>query len=144
MDFAKLSQTEKMVVYTSAVVVITALISIARDWGSLMFIPLLAGAAALVVVFAPQVMPNTRLPGSNGSLLTVLGAVALLVWVVVLIDNLGWVGDHIVHWDTLQYVIGLIAAAVLTWTGWQILQAEGGRIRFGGQGSAGGGPPAGA
>jgi len=120
---------------------VTSLISIARDWGSLMFLALLTGAVALVVIFAPQIMPNAKMPGSNGSLLTVLGGITLLVWIVVLIDNLGWVGDHVVHWDTIQYFIGLIAAIGLTWYGWKMLQGEGGQMRFGGQG---GGPGSGA
>jgi hypothetical protein len=141
MDFSKLSQTEKMATYASVVVVVTALISIARNWGSLMFIPLLAGVAALLVIFAPQIMPNTKLPGSNGSLLTVLGVASVLVWLVVLIDNLGWVGDHIIHWDTFQFVIGLIAAVGLAWYGWQGVQAEGGSLRFGSAGAAGTGAP---
>ena len=136
MDFSKLSRNEKMAVYASIVVVVSALISIANNWGTLMFIPLLAGIAALVVVFSPQVMPSTRMPGSNGSLLTVLGVASVLVWVVVLIDNLEWVMDHIVNLDTFQFVIGLIAAVVLAWFGWQTLQGEGGRMRFGSEPTA--------
>ncbi|HEX6129246.1 MAG TPA: hypothetical protein VF071_09520 [Candidatus Limnocylindria bacterium] len=131
MDFGKLSSSEKMAVYAAVVVVVTGLISVVNDWGTLMLVAVLAGVAALVVVFAPQIMPGTRMPGSNGSLLVVLGGLAVLIWVVVLIDNLEWVAEHIANLDTLQFTIGLIAAAVLTWTGWQTLQAEGGRMRFG-------------
>lgn len=131
MDFGKLSSNEKMAVYAAVVVVVTGLISVVNDWGALMLVAVLAGIAALVVVFAPQIMPGTKMPGSNGSLLLVLGGLTLLIWVVVLIDNLEWVMDHIANLDTLQFTIGLIAAAVLTWFGWQMLQAEGGQMRFG-------------
>lgn len=141
MDFSKLSSSERMASVAAVVVVVTSLISIARDWGTLMFIALLTGVAALVVIFAPQIMPNTKMPGSNGSFLTVLGGATVLVWIVVLIDNLGWVGDHIVHWDTLQFFIGLIAAIALTWYGWAMLQSEGGKFQFGSQGSAAAPPP---
>lgn len=131
MDFGKLSSNEKMAVYAAVVVVVTGLISVVNDWGTLMLVAVLAGIAALVVIFAPQIMPGTKMPGSNGSLLLVLGGLALLIWVVVLIDNLEWVMDHIANLDTLQFTIGLIAAAVLAWFGWQMLQAEGGQMRFG-------------
>lgn len=145
MDFSKLSQNERMAAIASAVVVVSALISITQGWGPLMWIALLAGIAALVVIFAPQIMPGTRMPGSNGSLLTVLGGIGTLVWIVVLIDNLGWVGDHIIHWDTWQYIIGLVAVAGVTWYGWMMLQSEGGQMRFGSSspatGPAAGTPP---
>lgn len=142
MDFSKLSQNERMAAIASAVVVVTALISITQGWGTLMWVALLAGIAALLVIFAPQIMPGTRMPGSNGSLLTVLGGIGTLVWIVVLIDNLGWVGDHIIHWDTWQYIIGLIAVVGVTWYGWMMLQGEGGQMRFGSS-SAGTSPAAG-
>ena len=145
MDFSKLSSNEKMAVYASIVVVVTGLVSVVNDWGALMLVATVGGILALAVVFAPQIMPATRLPGSTGSLLLVIGGLTLLIWLVVLIDWLNWVFDHLASFDAIQFLAGLVASAVLAWTAWQILQAEGGKMRFGSVAAEGGptaGPPA--
>jgi energy-coupling factor transporter transmembrane protein EcfT len=131
MDFSKLSSSERNAAIAAAVVVVTGLISIANGWGALMWIALLAGVGALVVIFGAQVMPGVKLPGSTGSLLVLVGAIALLVWIAVLIDEIGFVVDNPINFDTWQFLIGLIAAAALTWLGWQALQSEGGRFQLG-------------
>lgn len=135
MDFSKLSSTERNAAIAAAVVIVTGMISIAQGWGALMWIAVLAGVAALVVIFGAQVMPTVRLPGSSGSLLTLVGAIALLVWIVVLIDEFDFVANNLINLDTLQFLVGLAAAAVLTWLGWQTLQAEGGRFQLGTSGA---------
>jgi hypothetical protein len=131
MNFSKLSYFEKVAAVAAAVVVITALISLANDWGPLMAISLLAGLAALVVIFLPQMAPATALPGSKGSLLTAAGAVATVVTAVVAFSWIGWIGEHLGTFDTLQFLLGLVAAVVLAWAGWQVLRAEGGKLQFG-------------
>jgi hypothetical protein len=131
MDFSKLSAAERNAAIAAAVVVVTALISIATGWGPLMWIPLLAGVAALAVIFGSQVMPTVTLPGSNGTLLVLAGGIATLVWVVVVLDWAEYIGENLVNLDTLQFLVGLAAAAFLTWLGWQTLQAEGGRFQLG-------------
>lgn len=130
-NFSKLSYFEKVAAVAAVVVVITALISLANDWGILMAVSLLAGLAALVVIFLPQTAPATRLPGSKGSLLTAAGAVATVVTAVVAFTWIGWIGEHLGTFDTLQFLLGLVAAAVLAWAGWQVLRGEGGKLMFG-------------
>ena len=131
MNFSKLSYFEKVAAVAAVVVVLTALISLANDWGILMAISLLAGLAALVVIFLPQTAPSTTLPGSKGSLLTAAGAVATVVTAVVAVSWIGWIGEHLGTFDTLQFLLGLVAAVVLAWAGWQVLRAEGGKLMFG-------------
>ena len=131
MNFSKLSYFEKVAAVAAVVVVITALISWANDWGNLMVISLLAGLGALLVVFLPQMAPATALPGSKGSLLVATGAVATVVTAVVAVGWISWIGEHLGTFDTLQFLLGLVAAVVLAWAGWQVLRAEGGKLQFG-------------
>jgi hypothetical protein len=130
-SFSKLGYFEKVAAVAAVVVVITALISLANDWGILMAISLLAGLGALIVIFLPQTAPTTALPGSKGSLLVATGAVATVVTAVVALTWIGWIGEHLATFDTLQFLLGLVAAVVLAWAGWQVLRAEGGKLQFG-------------
>ena len=131
MNFSKLSYFAKVAAVAAVVVVLTALISLANDWGILMAISLLAGLAALVVIFLPQTAPSTTLPGSKGSLLTAAGAVATVVTAAVAVSWIGWIGEHLATVDTLQFLVGLVAAVVVFWAGWQVLRSEGGKLMFG-------------
>jgi hypothetical protein len=130
-NFSRLSYFEKVAAVAAVVVVITALISLANDWGILMAISLLAALGALVVIFLPQTAPTTTLPGSKGSLLVATGAVATVVTAVVAVSWIGWITEHLGTFDTLQFLLGLVAAVVLAWAGWQVLRAEGGKLMFG-------------
>jgi hypothetical protein len=141
MNFSKLSYFEKVAAVAAVVVVITALISLANDWGILMAISLLAGLGALLVLFLPQMAPTTALPGSKGSLLVATGVVATVVTAVVAVSWIGWIGDHLATFDTLQFLLGLVAAVVLAWAGWQVLRAEGGKLMFGTSRSMGAATP---
>ena len=131
MNFSKLSYFEKVAAVAAAVVVVTGLISLSRDWGIQMALSLLAGLGVLAVVFLPQMSATTSLPGSKGSLLVALGAVSTVVILVTAISQIEWISNHPVHWDTLQFTLGLVAAVVMTWSGWQILMGEGGKFQFG-------------
>ena len=67
MDFGNLSSTDRNVVIAAAVVVVSAVLSIAYDWGLVMLLPLVAGVGALLVVILPQRGSGASLPGSRGS-----------------------------------------------------------------------------
>jgi hypothetical protein len=131
MNFSKLSYFEKVATVAAVVVVITGLISLSRDWGILMALSLLAGLGVLAVVFLPQMSATTSLPGSKGSLLVALGAVSTIVILVTAISQINWISNYPLHWDTLQFTLGLVAAVAMTWSGWQILKAEGGKFQIG-------------
>ena len=133
---SKLSSNEKMAVYASAVVVVTGIVSLVNDWGGLIILPLVAALGMLLVLFAPSIMPNTKLPGSKGSLMLVLGGVAALFWVIATLTWLDWISGHLGTFDTLQFLVGLIASLVMGWTGWQAFQAEGGKFEVGTAGAS--------
>lgn len=128
---SKLSSNEKMAVYASAVVVVTGIVSLVNDWGGLIILPLLAALGMLLVLFAPSIMPNTKLPGSKGSLMLILGGVAALFWVISALTWLDWIFGHLGRFDTIQFLVGLIGSLVMGWTGWQAFQAGGGKFDVG-------------
>ena len=126
MDFSKLDQNERMATFGAIAVLLAGLIS---AWGGLLFLAILAAIGMLVVVFLPQFSPQTTLPGSKGSLMAALGIVAagaalitLLQWMSVL---------SFFGFSAIMFIVALIGALVMAWAGWQELQAEGGRWRFG-------------
>jgi hypothetical protein len=116
MNLSKLSSNEKMAVYASAVVVVTGIVSLVNDWGGLIVLPLLAALGTLLVLFAPSIMPNNKLPGSKGSLMLILGGVAALFWVIAALTWLDWIFGHLGTFDTLQFLVGLIASLIMGWT----------------------------
>ena len=131
MNFSTLSATEKMAVYASVVVAILGLWSLTHAWGGLMLLPILAAVGMLLVLFAPSIMPTTRLPGSKGSLLLLTGGLAAVIWALSAISWLGWIVDHLAAFDTIQVLVGLVAALAMGWFGWQAFQAEGGKFQIG-------------
>jgi hypothetical protein len=128
MDFSKLSQNDRMASGAAVVVILAGLIS---NWGGLFWISILAAIVALIVIFLPQVSPNTALPGSKGSLLVASGGVAGLFAVIEILRWLGYIGRNFGDFGTIMFLIAVIAALVLAWTGWQAFQAEGGKFQIG-------------
>jgi hypothetical protein len=131
MNFSALSATEKMAVYASLLVAVLGLWSLSQGWGGLLILAVLAAIGMLLVLFAPALMPRTKLPGSKGSLMLVTGGVAAVVWALSALTWIGWIFGHLATIDTLQFVVGLLAALAMGWFGWQAFQAEGGKLEIG-------------
>lgn len=131
MDFSKLSSNDKTAVASSAVVVVTGLISIVNGWGGILVVALLGAVAMLAIAFMSQSSPSARLPGSKGSLMLVAGGAAAVAWVIAALTWIEWIFGHLGDFDTLQFVIGLLASLVAGWSGWRAFQAEGGKLRLG-------------
>jgi hypothetical protein len=131
MNFSTLGATEKMAVYASAVVAVLGLWSFSHAWGSLMLLAVVAAIGMLLVLFAPSVMPNTKLPGSKGSLMLLTGGIAAVIWALTALTYLGWIFGHLATIDTLQFMVGLVGALAMGWFGWQAFQADGGKFQIG-------------
>jgi hypothetical protein len=131
MDFGTQSTTERNAAIAAGVVAVTAVLSIAYDWGLVMVLPLLAGVGALLVLFLPQGSSGTRLPGSKGSLLLICGIVSAAIFIIMALNYFGWLSSHLATFDALQFLLGLAASLALSWFAWQMLQAEGGRLQIG-------------
>ncbi len=133
MNFSALSGTDRMAALSAVVVLITSIISLVWAWGALMLLPLVAGLFVLFVVFQPSVAPTVKLPMTHGFLLLVGGAAAALFWAVVALEWLGYIFEHLLSLDVLQFFVGFIAALAMAFFGWQAFQAD--------KGTAGAAPP---
>lgn len=127
MDLSKLSSSERMAVFASAVVVITGILSFEGEWGPLVLVAALAGAVVLGGVLIPVLSPSTYLPAPKGLVMLGGGIVAAVAFVVTAIDWLDWLGDYLATFDTIQFLVGLVASIVMAWAGWRAYQ-ESGRV----------------
>jgi hypothetical protein len=128
MDFSKLSSSEKTAAVAAVVVVLAGIIS---NWGGLLWLSILAAAAVVVVILLPQLSSGTSLPGSRGSWLVALGAVAAIGAVIEVLRYLGFFFNNLDDYRTWFFAISVVASLVLVWVGWQEFQAEGGKFNFG-------------
>jgi hypothetical protein len=131
MDFSKLSQNEKLATYGSVAVIVGALVGLGA--AGLGFIAVLAAIGMLAVVFLPQLSPSTKLPGSLGSLMLVLGAVAAVILVLGFLSVLSIFGFLLENAfiPTLFYLIAVVGGVVMAWAGWNEFQGEGGKFQIG-------------
>ena len=123
--FSTLSANDRLAAIAAAVAIITGLISIAQQWGALVFLSLAAGVVALFVVLQPQIAPAVKLPMTKGVLLLGMGVISTVVLLVVAFQWIDYIlTPPIFVFDTIQYFIGVIAAVVLLFAGWRAYQAE--------------------
>lgn len=105
---------------------------------SIIWIAVLAGIAMLVVLFLPQLSPQTSLPGSRGSVLVLVGGIgavaAALAFLAILVDIGFWLEFSAVR--TIFFLIGVAGALLVGWIAWQEFQAEGGKFKLGASSSA--------
>ena len=71
MNWNALSSAEKLAVYGSVATLVGGIVG--GTVSALGWLAFLAAIAMLIVVFLPQFSPQTRLPGSKGSFMLVLG-----------------------------------------------------------------------
>jgi hypothetical protein len=133
MDRTRAAANERASALAGAAVALTGFLSVVDGWGAILVLAVLAGLGAVGVVLAPRFAPSARLPGSPGSLLVLLGVVAVLAWIPPLIAWLDWIVANLVTRGTIQFLVGFVFAVILGRAGWTALQAEGGTLRLGAQ-----------
>jgi hypothetical protein len=87
----------------------------------------------LVIVFLPQFSPSTKLPGSKGSLMIIVGGVAglgALLALLALLPVLGAIGFYGGTW-LIGLLLGIAGGLLMGWASWQTFQAEGGKFNMG-------------
>ena len=126
-----LSSSDRMIAISAGLVVLLSLYALLNAWGGLMVVPLLTALAALVILFLPAISPNTKPPGSKGSLLMVSGVLAALFWLLAALSWMGWIFDHLGSFDTWLFLIGFAVTLWFGWLCWSAFQAEGGKFQFG-------------
>lgn len=143
MNWNNLSQNEKLAVYGSVALIIGAAIGGAAS--ALGWLALLAALGMLAVIFLPQFSPQTKLPGSKGSLMLALGGIAAVIMLLGLLTAIGWLGLYfsVLALQAIFFLIAVAGGLLMGWAGWQEFQAEGGKFQIGTTSSGGGTPPAG-
>lgn len=125
MDFSKLSSNEKLAVYGAVAAIIGAFLSFGGG-GSF---GVLTGLAMLVIIFLPQFSPTTKLPGSKGSLMVLVGGLAALGALLALLAWLPYLG--LFGGVFIGLLLGLAGQLLMGWAAWQEFQAEGGKFVLG-------------
>ncbi len=137
MDLSKLSASQKLAVYGAVATVIGAVVAASSypgHWGVTWLGAILA-LAMLAVIFLPQMSPGTKLPGSKGSLMVVVGGVAALLMAYVLLSTFSFTFEDF-DVPSLLFLIAVAGALVMGWAGWQAFQAEGGKFQMGSSGAS--------
>ena len=131
MDFSKLDSNEKLAVYGAAAGVVGMVI--ASFLTGIGWLTLLAGLAMLVIIFLPQSSPTTKLPGSKGSLMVLVGGIGAAAGILALLTILTDLGGALSFWplNTIFLLIGVAGGLLMGWAGWQAFQAEGGKFQVG-------------
>ena len=132
MDLSKLSASEKLAVYGAVATVIGGLVAAASypgHWG-LTWLAAILGLAMLAVVFLPQLSPDTKLPGKEGSLMVIVGGVAAVLMALVFLTTIAFTFEGF-DLSSFLFLVALAGALVMGWAGWQVFQAEGGKFDIG-------------
>lgn len=134
MDLSKLNSNEKIAAIGAVLAIIGSLVSFGSGpYG------VLTGIAMLAIIFLPQFSPTTKLPGSKGSLMLIVGGAAgigalltLLAW----LPYLGIIGNFFIGG-----LLGIVGGLLMGWGAWQEFQAEGGKFQLGTAPTSAGTPP---
>ena len=130
MDFSKLSSNDKLAVYGAVAAIVGAFLS----FGGGASFGLLTGIAMLVIIFLPQLSPSTKLPGSKGSLMMIVGGfsgIGALFALLALLAAFGALGALYGGYWYLGAVLGIVGGLLMGWAGWKEFQSEGGKFQIG-------------
>ncbi|HTE65881.1 MAG TPA: hypothetical protein VK736_06445 [Candidatus Binatia bacterium] len=130
MDFSKLNANEKLAAVGAALAIVGAVLSFGGggSFGAL------TGIVMLVIIFLPQFSPTTKLPGSKGSLMLIVGGVAgvgALLSLLAIFPYLSLIGGYF-----FGLLLGIVGGVLMGWASWQEFQAEGGKFVIGGTDSS--------
>jgi hypothetical protein len=131
MDFSKLSSNEKLAVYGAVAAIVGSFLSFSGIGGG--GFGLVTGILMLVIIFLPQFSPGTKLPGSKGSLMMLVGGVSGIVALLALLSVLTVLGAF-AFYGTLLFIGLLISIGgqlLMGWASWKEFQAEGGKFNVG-------------
>jgi MFS family permease len=128
MDLSKFSQNEKLAFFGAVALIVGGVVGYSYGLTAL---GLLAAIAMLVLVFLPQLAPNTSLPGSRGSLMVAIGGVAGVAMALAFLSAIA--GALLVRFDfrDVFFLVAVVGGLVMAWAGWQEFQSEGGKFQFG-------------
>ena len=131
MDFSKLNSNEKLATYGAVAAIVGSILSFSGIGGG--GFGLVTGILMLVVIFLPQFSPGTKLPGSKGSLMILIGGVSGIVALLALLSILTVLGAFALYGGMLfiGLLIGIAGQLLMGWASWREFQAEGGKFNLG-------------
>jgi hypothetical protein len=124
MDISKLNSNEKIAAIGAVLAIVGSVVSFgAGPYG------VLTGIAMLAIIFLPQLSPTTKLPGSKGSLMLIVGGAAAIGAILTLLAWLPYLG--VMGSFFIGGLLGIIGGLLMGWGAWQEFQAEGGKFQLG-------------
>lgn len=129
MDLSKLSSNDKM----AAIGAVAAILGAFLSFGGGGSFGILTGIAMLLIIFLPQFSPTTKLPGSKGSLMLIVGGVAGVGALLALLAILPVLGAFAFYGGTffVGLLLGIIGGLLMGWASWKEFQSEGGKFNVG-------------
>lgn len=135
MDFSKLNGNEKLAVYGAGASIVGAILAqVGSIYGAGgLWLSFLLALAMIAIVFLPQWSPQTSLPGSKGSLMLIVGAIAAVGALLGLLAILGAFALFALYGGLwfIGILVGIVGGLLMGWAGWQEFQAEGGKFQIG-------------
>lgn len=131
MDFSKLSSNEKLATYGAVAAIVGSILSFSGIGGG--GFGLVTGILMLVIIFLPQFSPGTKLPGSKGSLMVLVGGVSGIVALLALLSVLTVLGAFAFYGGLLfvGLLLGIGGQLLMGWASWREFQSEGGKFNIG-------------
>jgi hypothetical protein len=145
MDLSKLNSNERLAFWGAILSIVGTILTIFGGYGAGaggLWLTFLLAIAMVVILFLPTWSPQTKLPGSKGSLMLVVGGIAgigAILGLLVLLPLLGLLG--VVPVFVIGLLIGIVGGLMMGWAGWQEFQAEGGKFQLGTAPTTPGAPP---
>ena len=129
MDLSKLSSNDKM----AAIGAVAAILGAFLSFGGGGSFGILTGIAMLLIIFLPQFSPTTKLPGSKGSLMLIVGGVAGVGALLALLAILPVLGAFAFYGGTffVGLLLGIVGGLLMGWASWKEFQSEGGKFNVG-------------
>jgi hypothetical protein len=131
--FSKLSSSDRMAAFAAIAIVVGGAVAASTypgHWG-VVWLGVLLGLGMLAILFLPELSPNTKLPGSKGSLMVAVGGVAALLMAFLLVSTLSFTFAGF-DLPSLLFLVAAAGGLAMGWFGWQAFQAEGGKFQMGG------------
>ena len=148
MDISKLNANERLAFWGAVLSIIGTILTVFGYAGGAggLWLTFLLAIAMIVILFLPTWSPQTRLPGSKGSLMLLVGGIAAIGAVLGLFGLLAFLGllgayAGFVLLPLLGLALGIIGGLMMGWGGWREFQAEGGKFQLGAATTSGAPPP---
>ena len=134
MDISKLNSNERLAFWGAILSIVGTILTIVGAYigaGGL-YLTFILALAMIAILFLPTWSPQTKLPGSKGTLMLIVGGIAgigALLGLLTLLSVIAFLGSELLF--VLGLLIGIVGGLMMGWGGWQEFQAEGGKFQLG-------------